>query len=173
MNGEVNIDLFKANKLQISNHELKRKVFINLRSSTKNSYCISLPSIDQLQLYLAVKQATLSVNLAKFEMCQFHAGKFQINSHNINRNLLNILIKIKVLAIRYLIFFIFLKIILSKIPKLFSSWRWVYTKNETAQTSSPCLGKNNTDRYWYYQYNCCPAVLICLQQDCCTVVHGK
>lgn len=132
MKVEVNTGLFKVNKLWISNHGLK-KVLINLRSFPWNNCCFSLSSIDQLQLHLVVKLGPLSLNLAKFDMCQFHTGKIQIRSHNINRNLINISRKITVLAIRYLDFFIFLIFTLSKISKMVSSWRWVYTKDETAQ----------------------------------------
>lgn len=50
--------------------------------------------------------------------------------------------------------------------KMFSSQKWTHLKPQ--RLPLPWLRKNNPDRYWCSEYNCCPAVLIWLQQDCCT-----
>lgn len=111
-----------------------------------------------------MKPGPLSAIPAKLEMCQFHAGKFQLSSPN--RNFLNIYFKIR-LIIRYLdLIFILLVFTLSRMAKMFSSQKW--TEMKPQRLPLLCLMENHPDRYWNSGYNCCPAVLMGLQQDCST-----
>lgn len=50
--------------------------------------------------------------------------------------------------------------------KMFSCQKWIQLKPQ--RLPLPWLRKNHPDRYWYSEYNCCPAALIWLQRDCCT-----
>lgn len=55
--------------------------------------------------------------------------------------------------------------------EMISSQKWTLMKPHGL--SLPCLMKNPPDRYWNSEYSCCPAVLIWLQQDCCTECMEK